>query len=107
MKGSGLLRSAKRILAGGFFLALGSCAGQPPLAQLASACDGLASAYLTAAGYAAQGKLAPDQIQALRNLEIPAKAACSKDNPPADAAGALAVVVNAAQRVALVNAGVK
>lgn len=84
-----------------------ACASQPVEAQLATACNGMATGYLTAAGYRAQGKLSADQIKTLTDLEPAALAACSKANPPTDLKAALANANAWLQRWALVQAGVK
>lgn len=80
---------------------------QPVAAQLATACNSAASAYLTAAGYKAQGQLSAAQIATLTGLEPVVLAACSTTSPPTDTAAALASVTNYLQQWSLIQAGVK
>ncbi len=91
-----------------FAIVLAACSGTaPPAAQLATACNSLATAYLTAAGYRAQGKLSAAQVKALTDLEPIAFSSCDKAHPPTDVTSALAAVVAAEQKIALTNAGVQ
>lgn len=87
-------------------LLLAGCASQPVSAQLATACNSLATVYLTAAGYKAQGKLTPAEIKTLQGFEQPATVACDPTHPPANTSAALAEVNLYLQQWALINAGV-
>jgi hypothetical protein len=98
-----------------FLAALSACSAvssltgsspQPVQAQLATACQTLAAAYNTAAGYRAQHKLTVGEINTLTTLEVPAQAACNKSNPPTDMNTALTSVQTWLQQWALINAGV-
>ena len=88
-------------------LLLFGCATQPPLAQLAQRCDEMATAVNVAAVHRAQGKLSAAQVDAVLATEPIAKALCDKTNPPTDVQGALSRVVAQAERITLINAGVK
>ncbi len=95
----------KLTLAAALFVA--ACANVPVEAQLATACNSMATAYLTAAGYRAQHKLSDDAIKTLTDLEAPALAACNKSAPPTDLNSALTSVNAWLQKWALIEAGVK
>ena len=88
-------------------LALTACATQPIEAQLATACNGIAAGYRTAAAYVAQGKLSPATINALVALEPQAEAVGDPTNPPTDLAAALTKAQDYLNQLALANAGVR
>lgn len=96
------------ILGAIFAIALFGCSTTQSIeAQLATGCNSLATTYLTAAGYRAQGKLSMSAIATLTTLEPAALAACNKNNPPNDLSTALANVQSWLSQWALINAGVK
>ena len=88
-------------------LLLGACASQPPEAQLATACNGIAAGYRTAAAYVAQGKMAPATVVKLASFEGEAETICDPAHPPADINTALAAAQNYLNQITLANAGVK
>ncbi len=88
-------------------LLVASCASQPPEAQLATACNGIAAGYRTAAAYVAQGKMAPATVLKLASFEGEAEAICDPTHPPADINTALAAAQNYLNQITLANAGVK
>lgn len=84
----------KRLILAAILLLVTACS-QPPAANLATACDTLATGYLTAASFRSAGKLSPSEIKILTDLEPVALASCSKTHPPLDVAGAANTVVAA------------
>lgn len=87
-------------------LCLTGCASQPIEAQLATACNQIATAYTEAAILKAGGKLSATQIAAI-NATIPvAIQACDPSNPPTDINAAILSLTTALQTVTLAQAGV-
>lgn len=85
---------------------LTGCAAQPIEAQLATACNQIATAYTEAAILKAGGKLSTTQIASI-NATIPiAIQACDPSNPPADINAAILSLTTALQTVTLAQAGV-
>ncbi len=88
-------------------LALSGCAAQPIEAQLATACNSIATGYREAAILKANGKLGVSAIADLHAAEPLAISACDPTHPPADLAQALSNATTALQAITLANAGVK
>lgn len=90
-------------------LALAACAAasQPPEAQLATVCNGIAAAYNTAAAYVAQGKLSGPVVLQLAAIEPEAEAVCNTTSPPLDLTTAIAQAQSYLNQITLANAGVK
>lgn len=87
-------------------IVLVGCASQPIEAQLATACNQIATAYTEAAILKAGGKLSTTQIASI-NATIPiAIQACDPSNPPADINAAILSLTTALQTVTLAQAGV-
>lgn len=101
------MRRGYTIAVAGLAVWLTSCASQPIEAQLATACNGIAAGYNTAAAYAAQGKLSTGTIAALTALEPQAEAVCDPTNPPADLSAALTAAQGYLNQITLANAGLK
>lgn len=94
-------------LAAGLALAACTATTAPPLeAQLASACDAVATGYRVAAVNRAQGKLSAGSIATLTQLEPAVSTACDPTHPPADLTTAVNDVLAAVDAIALANAGV-
>lgn len=88
-------------------LALSACASQPVEAQLATACNQLATAYREAAVLRANGKLSDSAIGAINDVTPGVVAACDPDHPPANINLAVANALTALQTITLQTAGVK
>lgn len=90
-------------------LAMTACtaAGQPIEAQLATACNSLATGYRTATIYRAQGKLSPSAIQSLTEAQPVVLSTCDADHPPANLGAALTAATDALAKVTAAQAGVK
>lgn len=94
-----------KVLSAAAVLVLSACATHP-LAQLATACDGLATAVNIAAVHRAQGNLNDGQIRTVLASEPIAKQLCNKDAPPPNVQAALNRVSLALEEITLINAGV-
>jgi hypothetical protein len=88
-------------------LVLSACAGQPVEAQLATACNQIATGYRSAAILKANGKLSASAIDMLHGAEPLALSACDPTHPPTDLTTALANATAALQTITLAQAGVK
>lgn len=92
------------LLTGCTTLGIGTPATPPVESQLATACNGLAGLYRTAATYRAQGKLKSHQIVFLSTSEPQVMVLCDPTKPPADEAAAILQVLNMTTTLAnLVN----
>lgn len=75
--------------------------------QLAQVCQQIATAYNTAAGYEAEGKLSTSATFAMLTFEPQAKALCNPASPPADTTTALAEAQEILSNLGVAMAGVK
>lgn len=91
-------------------LALTACAGDPPavVAQknLITACNGVATALISLAGYRQTGKLNADTIQAVDQIRQVAEPICTGPMP-VDVQGALTSVQAALLRLQTIQAATK
>lgn len=108
--GSGTISGVVLLIAGAALAcALTACVGPaplPPSAQVVLACDSYASGLLTLSAARANGKLSDAQVADVDALRATINPLCSGDVPP-DPVSATATIRSAANRIALIQAGVK